>query len=306
MQERIFVSYSTNDAPLANKMVEYLESNGRRCWIAPRDIASGLDYSDVITNALKECSVVVLVFSRHSAASQFVKKEITLAVSFNKRILPLRISQVDISGGWHFLLNNVQWIEATSSPEKQFPHLLAGLNQEVIAPPPPPPSPKSWVKWALIGGGAGVALLVTLLLTTRKPAPPEETDSIVLDTTPTAVEPIIPAADSTTVADTVQQKDSTKTVTTKPQKKDIIKSGSNQNTSSTITEPQEPEETEPVQDVLKENLAEANRLFNIGQYSTALDLLENLRQDYPSDKRITRMIARCKKKLQQQQNTTSN
>ena len=303
MQERIFVSYSTNDAPLANKVVEYLESNGRRCWIAPRDIASGLDYSDVITNALKECSVVVLVFSRHSAASQFVKKEITLAVSFNKRILPLRISQVDISGGWHFLLNNVQWIEATSSPEKQFPHLLAGLNQEVIAPPPPPPSPKSWVKWALIGGGAGVALLVTLLLTTRKPAPPEETDSIVLDTTPTAVVPIIPAADSTTVADTVQQKDSTKTAQTKPTKKDTIKLGSNQKTSSTITEPikpQEPEDAEPGQDVLKEKLRAANRLFNLGQYSMAMDLLENLRQEYPSDKRITRMIAQCKKKLQQQ------
>lgn len=305
MQERIFVSYSTNDAPLANKVVEYLESNGRRCWIAPRDIASGLDYSDVITNALKECSVVVLVFSRHSAASQFVKKEITLAVSFNKRILPLRISQVDISGGWHFLLNNVQWIEATSSPEKQFPHLLAGLNQEVIAPPPPPPSPKSWVKWALIGGGAGVALLVTLLLTTRKPAPPEEADSIVLDTTPTAVVPIIPAADSTTVADTVQKGESKK-----PTKNETTKTGTKQGTTGSTTEPSEPQEskTEPEagQDVLKENLAEANRLFNRGEYSKAKDLLDSLRQEYPSDKRITWMIEQCKKKLQQQKNTTSN
>jgi hypothetical protein len=42
--ERVFVSYASADAALANATVETLERRGLRCWIAPRDIMPGAQY----------------------------------------------------------------------------------------------------------------------------------------------------------------------------------------------------------------------------------------------------------------------
>ena len=37
----VFVSYSTNDKPVADAIVSRLEQAGIRCWVAPRDIIPG-------------------------------------------------------------------------------------------------------------------------------------------------------------------------------------------------------------------------------------------------------------------------
>ena len=39
-----------------------LESNGVRCWIAPRDVTPGMEWSECIIDAIEECRVMVLVF----------------------------------------------------------------------------------------------------------------------------------------------------------------------------------------------------------------------------------------------------
>jgi hypothetical protein len=37
----VFVSYASQDAAIANSIVEHLESQGLKCWIAPRDVKPG-------------------------------------------------------------------------------------------------------------------------------------------------------------------------------------------------------------------------------------------------------------------------
>lgn len=41
----VFISYSSKDKPVADATVAVLEANGIRCWIAPRDIRPGADWS---------------------------------------------------------------------------------------------------------------------------------------------------------------------------------------------------------------------------------------------------------------------
>ena len=37
----VFISYSTKNSDVANKICHVLEQNNLKCWIAPRNIASG-------------------------------------------------------------------------------------------------------------------------------------------------------------------------------------------------------------------------------------------------------------------------
>lgn len=128
MGKHIFVSYSSKDANVANKMVAYLESHGCTCWIAPRDIASSEDYTDQINDAIKSSQSLLLIVSEKSICSQWVKKELTTAVSYNKRIIPFKIQDVTLSGGLEFMLINLQWIDASSNMTSHFHEVIDGLR----------------------------------------------------------------------------------------------------------------------------------------------------------------------------------
>ena len=40
-----FVSYASQDAAIANSIVESLEAQGLKCWIAPRDVKPRAQYA---------------------------------------------------------------------------------------------------------------------------------------------------------------------------------------------------------------------------------------------------------------------
>jgi hypothetical protein len=62
----VFVSYASQDAAVANAMVENLEQHGLKCWIAPRDVTPGSQYADEIVGAINDTKVFVLVLSEHA------------------------------------------------------------------------------------------------------------------------------------------------------------------------------------------------------------------------------------------------
>jgi hypothetical protein len=57
----LFVSYASQDAAVANSIVEGLEREGVKCWMAPRDVKPGAQYADAIVRAINEAKAVVLV-----------------------------------------------------------------------------------------------------------------------------------------------------------------------------------------------------------------------------------------------------
>jgi hypothetical protein len=61
----VFVSYASQDAAVANSIVESLEAQGLKCWMAPRDVKPGAQYADAIVRAINEAKALVLVMSRH-------------------------------------------------------------------------------------------------------------------------------------------------------------------------------------------------------------------------------------------------
>lgn len=128
MPHDIFISYSSKQKSIADGVCHYLEENGFKCWMAPRDIPVGSEYGDLIEEAIKACKVVVLVFSEAASLSKWVKGEINVAFAEDKPILPFRVDETEIKGGFRVMLNQMHWIDAFPHYSEKLPDLEKAIN----------------------------------------------------------------------------------------------------------------------------------------------------------------------------------
>jgi hypothetical protein len=175
MDPLIFVSYSSKDKLIADAICSRLENQGIRCWIAPRDVNPGADYSDQISEALERSTAMVMVFSSGSNSSRHVKSEIDRAFSLDKVIIPFRVENVELDKGLAYYLSKTHWLDALTKPLEQHIDRLAetirkvsgidlpgGLQTQPIPLPSTPPSVASKAPWIIAGG----AVLFCLMLLT--------------------------------------------------------------------------------------------------------------------------------------------
>lgn len=127
MNHDIFISYSSKQKSIADGVCHYLEENGFKCWMAPRDIPVGSEYGDLIEEAIKTSKVVVLVFSQAASISKWVKGEINVAFTEDKPILPFRIDETEIKGSFRVMLNQMHWIDAFPQYADRLPDLLSSI-----------------------------------------------------------------------------------------------------------------------------------------------------------------------------------
>ena len=133
MKYDVFISYSSKNTTTAQAICHELEDNGIKCWMAPRDIPVGSKYASVITQAIKECKAVVLVFSEQSAISPWVESEINIAFSNRKPIVPYKIDMVNLESydEFYLMLNNRHWIEAYPDFKTRFAEMVAVVSSLV-------------------------------------------------------------------------------------------------------------------------------------------------------------------------------
>ena len=130
MYHDVFISYSSKNATTAQAICHELEDNHIKCWIAPRDIPVGAKYASVISKAIKDCKVVVLVFSEQSAISPWVESEINIAFSNRKPIVPYKIDAANLENydEFYLMLNNRHWIEAYPDFKTRFTELVSVVS----------------------------------------------------------------------------------------------------------------------------------------------------------------------------------
>jgi len=150
MNPLIFLSYSSKDKLIADAICSRLENQGIRCWIAPRDVKPGTDYSNQIADALESATTMVMVFSSESNNSRHVKSEIDRAFSLGKIIIPFRVENVELDKGLAYYLAKTHWLDAVTRPLEQHIDRLATTIRQISGtevpeisqrPPPPPTAP---------------------------------------------------------------------------------------------------------------------------------------------------------------------
>jgi hypothetical protein len=113
---KVFISHSSKDRPIADAICNHLESAGIRCWIAPRDIAFGADWTEGILRGIDSCRVFVLVFSENANDSEHVRREVAKAFSLGLAVIPFRTEPVSPNRSLGYFLETVHWLDAITPP----------------------------------------------------------------------------------------------------------------------------------------------------------------------------------------------
>ena len=124
----VFVSYSSKDEAAANQVLHSLEEDKVRCWIAPRDIKGGANWSASIIDAIENCRAMVLIYSSHSNLSQQVLREVERAVAKQVVIIPFRIDDVPMTQEMEYYLSTSHWLDAINGSDEK---VLTQLTQSV-------------------------------------------------------------------------------------------------------------------------------------------------------------------------------
>jgi TIR domain len=112
----VFISYSSKDKAVADAAVATLEARGIRCWVAPRDIVPGKEWSESIIEGINQCRVLVLIFSASSNSSQQVVREVERAVHRGVPIVPFRIEDLLPSKAMEYFISSRHWLDAYHPP----------------------------------------------------------------------------------------------------------------------------------------------------------------------------------------------
>jgi TIR domain len=126
MAHDVFICHSAKDKATADAVCAVIESNGVRCWIAPRDVTAGMEWSECIIDAIEECRVMVLVFTTNANESPQIRREVERAVNRGVAILPLRIEDILPGRALEYFIGNVHWLDALTPPLETHLQNLAG------------------------------------------------------------------------------------------------------------------------------------------------------------------------------------
>ena len=130
MPSDVFISYSHKDKITTDLMCDTLEENGIKCWVAPRDILPGSEWSGAIIHGIESTKIMVLVFSNHSNISGQVIREVERAVSKNVIIIPFKIVDLKMSLSLEYLVSASHWLNACDQPlEKKMIELVGNIKK---------------------------------------------------------------------------------------------------------------------------------------------------------------------------------
>jgi hypothetical protein len=116
MAHDVFISYASEDKTVADAVCAMIESQGVRCWIAPRDVLPGVAYGEAIIDAIHGSRIMVLIFSSKANASPHIPKEIERAASRGVAVLPFRIEAVSPGKSLDYFIGSVHWLDAFTPP----------------------------------------------------------------------------------------------------------------------------------------------------------------------------------------------
>lgn len=110
-----FISYGSQDRDIVNSLKDILEVNGIKTWIAPDDIPIGSEYSEVINEAIKKCTMFIAVLTKNSQESAWVEREVERAITYEKSILPIQIGSIELNEVFDFLFSDKQILHFSST-----------------------------------------------------------------------------------------------------------------------------------------------------------------------------------------------
>ncbi len=107
----VFISYNTAHTNETNLARQLLTERRIDCCMAPYSIPPGEEYLTVINDAIEDSACLLLILTDASQNSRYVKREVGLALDYNKPIIPMQIEKMTLTSAMKFIIGNLQIIE---------------------------------------------------------------------------------------------------------------------------------------------------------------------------------------------------
>ena len=133
MTPQVFISHSSKDNAIADAVCHQLESAEIPCWMAPRDIEFGSDWTEAIMRGISSCRVFVLVFSENANGSGHVRREVAKAFSLGLHVIPFRIEDTLPQSSLSYFLETVHWLDAVTQPLEKHLNSLTERVKKLLA-----------------------------------------------------------------------------------------------------------------------------------------------------------------------------
>lgn len=89
--KNIFISYSRHDRTLAERLARDLHDAGLNVWIDFRRIRTGEQWREAIFEGIDQSDIMVVCLSPSAVESEWVRREILMAFSHDKLVLPIML-----------------------------------------------------------------------------------------------------------------------------------------------------------------------------------------------------------------------
>jgi formylglycine-generating enzyme required for sulfatase activity len=132
MAHDVFISHSSKDKPLADAICAGLEARGIRCWIAPRDVRPGEEWTKAIVDAIASSKVFLLLLTDNSNKSTQAIKEVDCAEKHEKTIIPFRLEDIQPTGSMEYYLGSLHWLDALTRPLEKHIEKLADYIDHIL------------------------------------------------------------------------------------------------------------------------------------------------------------------------------
>ena len=134
--KEVFLSYSSLDCEIAEKIVELLRRHGVPVWHGPSSIRGAQLWLDEIGDALERCDWFVILVSPNSMKSKWVRRELHFALDedqYDKSIVVIHPGNYR-KFSWTF--RSYQFVDFTEDFEKGCRALLRiwGIGYQAINP----------------------------------------------------------------------------------------------------------------------------------------------------------------------------
>ncbi len=133
MSKSVFISYSRQEVPFVDILLEKLEEHGIQTWLDYRSLVPGKPWLEQILAGIDGADVLLLVVSNASIISPNVQLEYKRALEKNKRILLIIFEAAPLPAE----LQSCEWIDFRGSFRKGIKVLLQRLDQPVQQKPAP-------------------------------------------------------------------------------------------------------------------------------------------------------------------------
>lgn len=108
----VFISYSSLDQALVDRVVAAVEVDGRRCWVAHRDIPPAVvSWATPIVTAISSSRLAVILLTEHSIGSDEVLREVTIAADEKIPMLAVSLDATPLAPGLRYFFTAGQRVD---------------------------------------------------------------------------------------------------------------------------------------------------------------------------------------------------